>query len=205
MTDIFEYPAVLARFCANVGDLREQLMTPFRTKYGITRTNGHILIATPEELLTTDAVVDARFIESVETYLDGVASGSYAPFTMPDDPPHCPRCQGKGVLDKLEMCKKCNGGGDVVCDLGHYHNCEGCLGSGESGRKLGEVECWQCEGTMIETTGCEINGVLLAWLYLFLINKLPGVELQTDASKDAKVIGFRFRDGFGAIAQMRWS
>jgi DnaJ-class molecular chaperone len=60
---------------------------------------------------------------------------------MYEMPQKCPDCKGLG--EKNEICKSCEGKGVTGSGLGRYTNCKSCDGKGR--KKLGVV-CGLCRG-----------------------------------------------------------
>lgn len=131
----------LKRFSAAVSDKYVKAGVWARDGYAYA-TNGHIAARIPLEKLSSTESID--FDASDRPPLTQV----YKPFNAPtvsvraDDfplthdelkaltPQKCLYCKGTNVVPTTR-CEDCNGTGERLCDMGHYHDCHSCCGQGK--------------------------------------------------------------------------
>jgi hypothetical protein len=108
-------------------------------------TNGHVAVRTPMPLMnsTGDFPPASTLNWNASDYLDEAIELSEPGPLL--DRSKCKACDGKGNVDK-KVCTSCEGG-EIECNLGHYHECEECNGDGviTSGGP-----CYECDSTGLE-------------------------------------------------------
>ncbi len=142
-------------------------------------TNGKICIRVP----AVDGVEENAFTPQADRLFDtAFAPKQWSPVPKVEKPEQpkeieCDECEGSGKSDE-NQCEFC----------GKYPECEECGGSGKI-----------MKPPLVKKK--EIDGVIFDEKYLYLIQKLPGIEIGVNSLPDAS--RFRFDGGEGLLMPMR--
>lgn len=200
--------AYLDRFLESKGGYRQHLQKPWRAPCGIARTNGHVLVVTPDDGRECDGP-NTEALSNVVMGFAAVADDAdkrewitLSDFALPPAT-NCDHCHGAGHKHEME-CDECEGGGDFNHGS-HTYTCKECDGGGtvKAPRKPEfKVECSRCNGT---GEGFQAVKVYTSWFqrpYLSLLAGLPNCRLTLGADPMASTV-FTFDGGFGAIMPCR--
>lgn len=199
----------LSRFLEEPGAYRTYLQKPWRSSCGIARTNGHVLVVTPDDGRECDDPNTVALDQAVQRFAAVVDDADKREWIALADIvlPPATRCECCAVaalhLYEIE-CAECLGKGDF--DHGsHTYKCKECDGAGciDAPREAEfKVSCHCCHGT---GEGFQTVKVGASWFqrpYLSLLAGLPNCRLTLGSSPLAGAV-FTFDGGFGAIMPCR--
>lgn len=198
----------LNRFLESKGAYRHYLQKPWRAPCGIARTNGHVLVVTPDDGRECDGPNTealANVVMGFAAVVDDADKREWIALSDIELPPatKCEHCRGAGHLYETE-CDECEGEGDFAHGS-HTYTCKECDGCGfiPAPRKDEfKVECSRCSGT---GEGFRAVKVYTSWFqrpYLSLLAGLPNCRLTLGAEPMGSTV-FTFDGGFGAIMPCR--
>ena len=97
--------------------------------------------------------------------------------------------------ESVEECEDCQGEGEAECDMGHFHECDGCDGTGT----IDVVDDSATESVLI-------GGVRYAKRLVWIISQLPEAKIgkpsEKNPSGDWCAMPFSFQGGRGALMPM---
>lgn len=201
--------AKLQQFCDVPNEYRPYLAAPFRVDgVGIVRTNGHILIALPDD-----------GGEFANVHSDGLAKVVRGYTGKKDQPGRVSVPLNSIVLPKTMPCSVCNGAGQVIkciaCDgegefdhFGYDYHCQSCDGDGflKAATSTGQKQpCHRCDGRGDSVQEVNISGETHIQLrYLKLLAALPGqCTLSIDLAEAMSTVFYTFDGGWGAVMPIR--
>lgn len=193
---------ILNLFVAKI-DSREFLLKPFRIGDFVYATNGHWCARVPAEGIDADARTD-KHPKNVEALFDAAPTEGFIPLPKVEDPGSCFWCDGRGC-GISSKCDSCDGLGEFEKD-GWRYDCQACEGEGTTFRAsaIGTDCCPYCEGLgvpVLAANGTKVGESTYANRYLWLLSKLPGIEIAPGEKEKAARI--RFDGGEGLLMPYR--
>ncbi len=194
-------------FCG-VEDTRRHINSPFIVKDKIVATNGHVLIASPndhknEYIQCPEGFNAARVINII----DAAQEWAKVDKIILPEMIGCVTCLGGGKAKKTE-CEECEGDGtvDAETDYSTYYDltCASCDGVGYLNYTETDDICPDCNGSgkVYEPYACvEILGINVQAKYLRLI--INEENLEFSANTDSGMLIFKCIGYTGAIMQCR--
>lgn len=189
----------LMSFCARpiYGSLKPYLDRPLRFSGTLWASNGHILIACPDDpAVEAQDIPEAAQIQSFERQYND--HWDFSPLPPIDDPKACVFCHGKRRGHECHTCPH------VLAD--HCDEVDGCFGYGFLPAADGPTVCEDCEGSGIDRWQSQcIDGSWFAVRYLVQIATLPGVAFSVGTPSEPLQMPasfFRCDGGWGALMPM---
>lgn len=183
----------------NPKDYRTYLKKPMNHNGKTIATNGHILIAVPQE--REYAQPSEKLSMMIDSILD--YQGEYTPLDYKLPIPRkvtCHICNGTGHVETI-ICKECNGEREIEFHNGYHtytHDCKSCDATGFTQK---EGPCENCEATgKVLPPNAHVNvcGITLDPKYYRVLRKVAP-DISVSADTENKVLHFRNSDCEGAM------
>lgn len=192
---------ILAMFVAKI-DSRETLLKPFRIGDFVYATNGHWCARVPAEGIEAGDATD-KHPKNIEGLFDKAPTEGFMPLPDVPDPGACMSCKGRG-FGRNDECDACDGDGSFW-HHDHNYDCKSCNGNGDIFTPSASKNdpCPHCYGHGVEsnTGGTKVGEATFSNRYLWLLRKLPGIEIAPGESEKAARI--RFDGGEGLLMPYR--
>lgn len=191
-------------FCSTGRDPRDYLRTPIRLDSHIVASNGHVLIAVPDdgrELPANASSYPQRLIDVVARML-GLAPGAVtfraADVALPEGK-DCKPCNGTGKA-KSVRCPECD---DGEFEHGtHTYECKDCDGNGDTLIPDEGSDCDKCRGSGRDLSkAVPLGPCHLRHEYLAALQNLPNCEIAPINATEA--VPFSFDGGRGVVMPVR--
>lgn len=200
----------LKKYCRKDGQHMAVLAEPFRSDGYIAASDAGILVAIPDdgrECNSKNAPKIASLLAPADEpvyKIRGIDFGLSAPIV-------CESCNGAGAVPKYKKsdCKKCFGSGDVVCDMGHVHECPA---ECENGKVDGEDQdgtqpCLDCNGLGEAVNPVQVAARFFDRRYLAMLVDLPdcvaSFPLEVADESVPQKATFTFDGGIGTLMSLR--
>lgn len=186
---------ILAMFVAKT-DSREYLLKPWRLGGFVYASNGHWIARVPVEGIEAGDITD-KHPKNVEAMFEAAPTEGFKALPKVRHPGLCNHCGGFGV-GAIHKCASCNGTGEFEHESWTY-TCQACDGEGETFHlnANGTDCCPYCEGHGVPAHAgwTKVRGVTFANRYLWLLRRLPGIQIAVGAPEKAARIRFDGGDG----------
>ena len=188
-----------------VHEVRQWMLKPWRFDGRLIATNGHVLIAIPDDGREGVAEYEpGRHPNVAKMLAHGFPDSAFVPLPELELPRSvCPRCDGAGK-HFLAKCDECESG-SFSHGL-HEYTCIECDGNGWFGNPDEETRCAMCEGwgesgSARECSNTVIGKARFQTRYLRPFAKLPNARIAIAGHDDRAVI--LFDGGIGIVMPMR--
>lgn len=198
----------IQQFCADIGDSRGFLHSPFNHGAYTYATSGYCAIRVPVRSQYSKGTISSAK-KTLEKAFDSIEERKF--LTIPDfdwpEKPNCHTCEGTGKTIK-SRCFECEGCGvlNFETDLNTYTiECKNCGGEGEI-KPTDNKPCGPCDGEGKRYNyGAPFNfsdhRVSIDLIALNPILQLPSV--QVSFCHESNQLYFRFNGGYGVLMGMR--
>ncbi len=197
----------LMKFC-DPTEVRSFCTKPFKLPDGrICATDGKIIVVVNDSIEVDDAdVTEKNFKKIWEFSAPKLFKDGFTPLKIKlATCPLCSECDGTGIQPPTIDCKECAGVGEFECNLGHFHPCDKCAGTGNIPSPNPEGKCSPCESCGGSGKGFAVEhfgDIDFEVKYLELLVGLPNIEYFLVKGKK-NMMRFRFDGGVGCLMPCR--